>query len=437
MRVPSPPWPRGRLDGVVQAQHGRRRAAAQDPPAGLDAVGERRRTQYAARRSAGGSGWARSHTRVIDAERALGAEEQLGRGRARPPPPARRRCARPCRRRARPRGRRRCPRSCRSGCEYWPAPRQATQPPTVAMSKLCGKWPTRQPVALPQLALEVGAERAGEHLDDARRRRRRRRCRPAPVRSSTTPPNTGTDAPAHAAAPAGGGDRHAVRRRRRARRRRPRSVDRRPARPTAARCGTSPASAQCIASGHQSRLASAVAVVVGDASARRRAARRAPRRRRRSTARRPGGRRCRSARSAAVGLASRDRTPSRSGSAVASGGRSAAHEVAVSRRPGGRSRRRPSRARRRAARRRRRAPRASAGAVEQVGPGAPGEHVVERRRHLVADGVHGLGAQVRQARRRAARRASGRRRRAPRPRRRACRSGRRGGPPACPRGGSR
>ena len=26
--------------------------------------------------------------------------------------------------------------------EYWPAPRQATQPPTVASSKLCGKWPT-------------------------------------------------------------------------------------------------------------------------------------------------------------------------------------------------------------------------------------------------------------------------------------------------------
>ena len=35
-RVPSPPWPRWRLDRVVQAQHRRRGAAPQDPAAGLD-----------------------------------------------------------------------------------------------------------------------------------------------------------------------------------------------------------------------------------------------------------------------------------------------------------------------------------------------------------------------------------------------------------------
>ena len=36
------------------------------------------------------------------------------------------------------------------------------------MSKLCGKWPTLNPCVGLQLALEVGAERPGEHLDDAR-----------------------------------------------------------------------------------------------------------------------------------------------------------------------------------------------------------------------------------------------------------------------------
>ena len=103
----------GRLDGVVEPQHGRRRPAAQDRPAGLDAVGERgerpRRAPLGGRQRVGAQPHPGDH-----AERALRAEEQLGQVGA---DGAGRRAAGahdPCRRRARPRGRRRGPRSCRS-----------------------------------------------------------------------------------------------------------------------------------------------------------------------------------------------------------------------------------------------------------------------------------------------------------------------------------
>ena len=137
--------------------------------------------------------------------------------------------------------------------EYCPAPRQATQPPTVAMSKLCGKWPTDRPCRACS-----SSSRSGPNV---------------PASTSTTP-DVGVDVAdagergqvehdatehgdgraADAAAAAGGGDRHAVGgadphdRGDLVDRRRP-DGDRAPA------AGTSPASDQCIASGHQSRLA--------------------------------------------------------------------------------------------------------------------------------------------------------------------------------------
>ena len=140
------------------------------------------------------AGWARSHTRVMTPSVPSRADEQLVEVGAGAPAAGRRRCGRPCRRRARPRGRRPCPRSCRSACEYWPAPRHATQPPTVAMSKLCGKWPTVSPCAAPS-----SASRSGPNVPASTSTMPRgvvdATTPGSPVRSSTTPPNTGTDAP--------------------------------------------------------------------------------------------------------------------------------------------------------------------------------------------------------------------------------------------------
>ena len=233
----------------------------------------------------------------------------------------------------------------------------------------------------------------------------------SPVRSSTTPPNTGTDAPhtplrppaavsgtrASAQTAHDGGD----------------LVGRTSGGTTAAaRAGTSPASAQCMASGHQSRLA------LGDLRARRRRRGQTRRRARRARrghvdgdrgrpARRDAGRarsgarrlghRCRRPRvRRGVGLPRRRTSASYAATWRAVSAASQPSSPAISSATAGRGRERRR-------------------AVEEVGPVRRGEHVVERRGHLVADGVDGLGPQVRQARRPAARRATGRRRRAPRP----------------------
>ena len=158
-----------RLDGVVEAQHGRRRPAAQDRPAGLDAVGERRRTCTPPAAPSAGSGWARSHTLVIDAERALGAEEQLGEV---GPDGA---------------GRRAAGAHDRAVGEHDLEADDEVLDLAVAGGVLAGAAAgdpaadggdvealrevadADSPWRCLQLVLEVGPERAGEHLDDARR----------------------------------------------------------------------------------------------------------------------------------------------------------------------------------------------------------------------------------------------------------------------------
>ena len=138
--------------------------------------------------------------------------------------------------------------------EYWPAPRDATHPPTVARSKLCGKCPTVSPFALLIADSRSGPDVPGSTstMPDSVSTDRT----PAnPVMSRITPPNTGTAAPQTPLRPpdAVTGTRpmlqacitattSAV-------------DDGRAIRP--ASCGTSPRSDQCRASGHQSRLDSA------------------------------------------------------------------------------------------------------------------------------------------------------------------------------------
>ena len=215
------------------------------------------------------------------------------------------------------------------------------------MSKLCGKWPTVRRVPLAQLGLEVGAERAGQHLDDARHGvDATTPC--SAVRSSTTPPNTGTDAPHTPLRP-------------------PAAVTGTPCRCAAAQhrgdllgrrrpahgAGTLrhlPASAQCIASGHQSRLASAVRVVRRDRS------RRSSRSRAIERVVGLARRRRRGATALPVELDRRRRLaspidPEQVRPRWSSPGRVCSMRAASrgTRRPGARSRRRPSRARRRSA----------------------------------------------------------------------------------------
>ena len=182
----------GRLDTVVEAQDGGRGAAVQHLPAGFDAVGERPERPcgppLGSRQRMGPQPDPRH-----DAERALGPEEQLrevgadggGRRAAGAHDVATRRddletdgdvLDLPVPRRV------------------LPAPRQATQPPTVAMSKLCGKWPTLNPCADCSTCSRSGPNvpaSTSTTPDSASTS-----TTPASaVVSSTTPPNTGTEAP--------------------------------------------------------------------------------------------------------------------------------------------------------------------------------------------------------------------------------------------------
>ena len=170
------------LDRVVEPQHRGRGAAVQDAPAGVEPVGERSRSRRRRAARAAGAGCSAQPGAGDDAERALGADEQLGEVGPDRGPRARRRCG-----------------STRAvgehdveadddvldlavaGASSWPAPRQASQPPTVDSVIDCGQCPTVSAVLGAQLVLEDVAERAGQHVDDQRRRRRRRRCRSRPV----------------------------------------------------------------------------------------------------------------------------------------------------------------------------------------------------------------------------------------------------------------
>ena len=227
------------------------------------------------------------------------------------------------------------------------------------------------------------------------------------VRSSTTPPNTGTEAPRDSASPAAGVTGTPL-------------VEQ--AANTAATCSavvgrhtaparraTAPASDQCIASGHQSRLASAVSASDVMVSQMRRAGRSA---RRRAGASAPVNRerRCPSARSAPSALSPID--PEQVGlgglagrllerTRVAEVGDLAVDLGVVPTHVGGDQpgdvgggshRGRP---------------------VEEAGAGAARQHVVERDGHLGSRRVDGLGLDVRKARARAVRRGVGRRDAAP------------------------
>ncbi len=177
------------------------------------------------------------------------------------------------RRRARPRARRPCPRSCRSA---WSTGRRRGRRPIRRRSRARSSAGNGRPsgrARSPRRTFEVGPEHPGADLDDAGDRRRPRRVRRArsgraarrrtPERvaphTPLRPPAavTGTPAALQAASTAATCVVSAGRT------------------STAARCGTCPASAQCSASGHQSRLASATAVDLGHRRAdRRRAGRR-------------------------------------------------------------------------------------------------------------------------------------------------------------------
>ena len=137
-----------RLGLVVEAQHRRRGAPAQDPAAGLEAGGERgeaegppllgRRQRVDAEPRLGD-----------DAEGALAARRRAGSGWARwPPAGPGPRCARRGRRPGRPRGRSPCPRSSRSGSSTGrrrgrPASRRRSRgPSTGASARACSPSPT-------------------------------------------------------------------------------------------------------------------------------------------------------------------------------------------------------------------------------------------------------------------------------------------------------
>ena len=150
---------------------------------------------YAARTSAGGSGWTRSRAPTMIAERAFGADEELRE--VGPDRGARRAAGRD----ERAVGEhdveagRRCPRSCRSAVESWPGAAAREPAADGRQRHRLRPVPARDAVLGAELVLEHVAERAGQHVDEHRRRGRRRRCPSSAVRSSSTPPNTGTLAP--------------------------------------------------------------------------------------------------------------------------------------------------------------------------------------------------------------------------------------------------
>ena len=78
--------------------------------------------------------------------------------------------------------------------EYWPAPRQATQPPTVAMSKLCGKWPTDSPWRSCSSSSRSGPN-VPASTSTTPDSTSTSPTPASPVRSSSTPPKTGTEPP--------------------------------------------------------------------------------------------------------------------------------------------------------------------------------------------------------------------------------------------------
>ena len=332
------------------------------------------------------------------------------------------------RRRARRRGRRPCPRSSRSGWSSWPAPRHASQPPTVDRSIDWGQCPSVTPCSARSVVLEQVPN--------------------VPARtSSTSDVVVDVDDPgergevehhaavhgharaAHAAAPGGRGDRDPRLVARRA-------APRRPRRPTAGRDDRRGRRDRGAVErpDHRQRPPVAARLAIGDASV---ATSAQASRSRASTRRRPRRGRVEAARLSAVVL-ERDRRRRRAGSAHVTvaergsrqlgGSRSASHRGAryACDLRGAVLGRRPSRARARSAGRD--VGRGGGGRVagEQPGAGAAREHVVERAGHLVAHRVHRLGPEVGEAGHERLARASGRRRSSASTRRPRCRSDRRG-----------
>ena len=137
--------------------------------------------------------------------------------------------------------------------EYWPAPRQASQPPTVEMSIDWGQWPRVSPRA------RRSASRSGPNVPGRTvtvRLSSSTAVTPTmAVRSRRTPPARGTLAPhTPLRPPAAVTGMERVWQTRRTAATSPASAGRHT---TSASPPTWPASAQCMASGHQSRLASA------------------------------------------------------------------------------------------------------------------------------------------------------------------------------------
>ena len=136
----------------------------------------------------------------------------------------------------------------------WPAPRHASQPPTVERSIDCGQWPTVTPCSARSVVLEPGAERPGStsrtidvgvDVDDPAER--------AEVEHDAAVQRHARAA--HAAAARGRRDRDPRLVADAKHRRDLVGVDGRAT--TAAAPATWPSSAQIVVSGHQSRLASA------------------------------------------------------------------------------------------------------------------------------------------------------------------------------------
>ena len=157
-----------RLGAVVQTEHGGRRPALQDAPADLDPLGERR--EVVGRPTLTGGPWVgpQPHPRD-DAERALRPDEQLGE--VRPDGGGRR----PARAHDGAVGQH----DLETGDEVLDLAvaggvltRAAAGDPAADGGDLeaLRVVPDAHPVVLLELVLEIRAERAGEHLDDARGR---------------------------------------------------------------------------------------------------------------------------------------------------------------------------------------------------------------------------------------------------------------------------